>query len=116
MNNTITASASGNVHPIGRSSHTAKASRFRSFLKVGTLLATCTLAPALAWSQDVSININTASAEEIADALKGVGLKRAQAIVAWREKNGDFTSLDQLTVIKGIGDSTLAKNQQKIQL
>jgi len=62
------------------------------------------------------VSINSASAEGIADAMKGVGFKKAQAIVEWRKKNGKFTSLDQLLEIKGIGEKTLAANKQRISL
>lgn len=53
------------------------------------------------------VSVNTADAETIADALQGVGLKKAQAIVAWREANGNFTTLEQLLEVKGIGEKTL---------
>jgi len=49
------------------------------------------------------ININTASAEELA-TLKGIGDKTAQAIVAYRQKNGPFKSIEDLKNVKGIGD------------
>lgn len=63
-----------------------------------------------------TVNINTASAEEIASKLKGIGLKKAQAIVAYREANGQFTSKEGLTAVKGIGDSTLMQNSELISL
>jgi competence protein ComEA len=64
----------------------------------------------------MSVNINTADAELIADILSGIGLKKAQAIVAWREQHGKFTAVEQLSEIKGIGESTLAKNAGRITL
>ncbi|MFT6387248.1 MAG: competence protein ComEA [Cellvibrionaceae bacterium] len=73
--------------------------------------------PLAALAQKVAVvNINSASAEAIADAMKGVGFKKAQAIVGWRKKNGRFTSLDQLLEIKGIGEKTLAANKKRITL
>ncbi len=62
------------------------------------------------------VNINTADAETLASALKGVGKQRAQAIVAWRETNGPFTQVEQLLEIKGIGEKVLAKNAANIVL
>jgi competence protein ComEA len=59
------------------------------------------------------IDINSASAEELT-ALKGVGKKRAQLIVADREANGPFSSIDDLTRIKGIGPKTIEKNKALI--
>lgn len=65
-------------------------------------------------SDTTTININVATAEEIATHLEGIGLKKAQAIVAWREEHGNFSSKEELTSVKGIGESTLAKNIELI--
>lgn len=62
------------------------------------------------------VNINTASAAEIASALNGVGPAKAEAIVAYREANGPFVAAEQLTDVKGIGQATLEKNRQLIRL
>jgi len=66
--------------------------------------------------KSASVNINTASAEEIAAALTGIGLTKAQAIVAWRDANGAFTRTEQLLEVKGIGQATLDKNTNRISL
>ncbi len=55
------------------------------------------------------VNINTASAEVIAQSLKGIGMKKAQAIVEFRKKNGSFNSLNDLTLVKGLGEKTVNK-------
>jgi len=60
------------------------------------------------------VDINTASAEQISEALNGVGPAKAQAIVAYREQQGPFTSVDQLTEVKGIGTVTVDKNRDQI--
>jgi competence protein ComEA len=60
------------------------------------------------------VNINTADANALAQALDGVGLAKAQAIVAWREANGAFDSADQLTAVKGIGQSLVDRNRESI--
>ncbi len=66
-------------------------------------------------SKQVSkVNLNTAGAKEIADTLKGVGMVKAQAIVAYRNEHGDFKSLDELVQVKGIGVATVAKNEDVI--
>lgn len=57
------------------------------------------------------ININTATAEQIAENLQGVGIKKAQAIIQYRELNGKFHSTEDLLNVKGIGESTLRNNQ-----
>lgn len=63
-----------------------------------------------------TVNINTASVEALSNALNGVGMTRADAVVAYREANGEFTSLDQLLNVKGIGRKTLEKNRDRIVL
>ncbi len=62
------------------------------------------------------VNINTADAELIADSLKGIGLNKAQAIVSWRNSNGEFTSADELLMIKGIGEKTLENVRHEVLL
>ncbi|MDS1115545.1 ComEA family DNA-binding protein [Gordonia westfalica] len=54
------------------------------------------------------INLNTATETEL-DALPGIGPVTAKAILAWRERNGRFGSVDQLAEVDGIGPARLAK-------
>lgn len=58
----------------------------------------------------LSININAATADEIADGLLGVGPVIAAAIVAYRERHGRFETPQDLVAVAGIGEATLAKN------
>ena len=51
------------------------------------------------------ININTA-AEWLLDALPGIGSERAEAIIAYREQNGDFLYVEELMQVPGIGEAT----------
>jgi len=60
------------------------------------------------------VNINTASATEIADALNGIGLSKAQAIVDYREAYGPFNRPDEIVFVRGIGGSTLENNKSDI--
>jgi len=62
------------------------------------------------------VDINKASAEEISESLKGIGVKKAEAIVTYRKANGAFSSIDDLTNVKGIGEKTLAANKADIKL
>ena len=64
----------------------------------------------------VRIDINTADAAAIAAALDGVGLVKAQEIVAYREMFGAFKTVDELMEVKGIGPGTLARNRERIML
>lgn len=62
------------------------------------------------------VNINEADASEISAALKGIGMKKAQAIVDYREKNGGFTTAEDLARVKGIGEKTVSKLKEDILL
>lgn len=63
-----------------------------------------------------NVNINTDSSNALALGLKGIGVKRAQAIVAYREANGPFEDVSQLQEIKGIGEAIIEQNLDKIRL
>lgn len=63
-----------------------------------------------------TVNVNTATAEQISSALKGIGLKKAQAIIEWRESNGGFAYIEQLLAVKGIGEKILSDNRSLIAL
>lgn len=54
------------------------------------------------------ININTANRREL-QKLNGIGRVTAQAIIDYRTENGDFTSIDELINVKGIGEAKLEK-------
>ena len=54
------------------------------------------------------VNLNTATVQQL-DALPGVGPVTAAAIVAWRDANGKFTTVDQLAEVDGIGPARLEK-------
>lgn len=60
------------------------------------------------------VNINTASADEIASALNGVGVNKAKAIVKYRKDNGKFSSADQIVLVSGIGSAIFEKNKADI--
>jgi len=62
-----------------------------------------------------AVNVNKASATELAEALKGVGPAKAEAIVKYRDKHGPITTLQQLSEVKGIGTATLEKNKEVIE-
>lgn len=60
------------------------------------------------------VNINTASADEIADALTGIGPNKARAIVEYREAYGEFSRADEIVFVRGIGTSTYESNKADI--
>ena len=80
----------------------------------GVLLA-CLLAsiPAAAGGP---IDVNTATAEELAAAMSGVGRKKAMAIVAFRDENGPFASIDDLVLVRGIGPATVDSNRDRVSV
>ncbi len=61
------------------------------------------------------ININTASLNELT-LLPGIGEKKAQAIIKYREEVGDFKRKDEIKNVKGIGDSIYKKIKRKIKV
>ncbi|OTA18395.1 hypothetical protein Xvie_00215 [Xenorhabdus vietnamensis] len=60
------------------------------------------------------LNINIANAEELAKELNGIGAKKAQAIIEYREKYGPFTTIEQLQEVQGIGPIFIEKNRAKL--
>ncbi len=80
----------------------------------GSVLFANDSGPTEAAMDQVTVNINQADAETLADVLAGVGMSKAQAIVAYREQNGKFYSAEELTAVRGIGAATIAKNSTKI--
>jgi competence protein ComEA len=67
--------------------------------------------PAIAASQ---VDVNSADARALAEALDGVGLAKAEAIVAWRKQHGPFETLDDLAKVDGIGPHILERNRDAI--
>ena len=66
------------------------------------------LCSTLAMAQGL-IDINTASAEAMSKSLKGIGAKKAAAIVQYREAHGPFQSVDDLSKVPGIKSKTVEK-------
>lgn len=61
------------------------------------------------------INLNTATLADL-QTISGIGEKRAQDILDYRDSKGGFTSIDELTEISGIGDKTLDKLKAEVTL
>ncbi|MCG4453651.1 helix-hairpin-helix domain-containing protein [Pseudomonas sp. MMS21-TM103] len=62
------------------------------------------------------VNLNTADAPTLQRELSGIGETKALAIVAYRDAHGAFASVDELLEVKGIGESILAKNRDKLSI
>ena len=61
------------------------------------------------------VNINTATVEELM-SLKGIGEKKAESIVEYREEIGSFATIDELKGVKGIGDKVFNKIKDHIAI
>jgi len=59
------------------------------------------------------VNLNQASAQELI-ALKGIGPKTAERIIAYRQEHGPFKTADQLVMVKGIGNAKFAKIKDQV--
>ena len=66
-------------------------------------------------SENITINLNSSNAEQLS-SLPGIGIKKANAIVSYRELNGNFESVEELVNVKGIGPKMLAKLQGLISV
>jgi len=62
------------------------------------------------------VSINTASADDLARVMNGVGLKKAQAIVCYREEYGPFKTLDDLKQVPGMGSALVERNLAHLTL
>ncbi|ATZ10886.1 helix-hairpin-helix domain-containing protein [Erwinia amylovora] len=62
------------------------------------------------------VSINSASAQELAAAMSGVGLKKAESIISYREKYGPFTGVDQLKEVPGLGNTLVERNLAHLKL
>lgn len=80
-----------------------------------TLLLLLSLAALALPNSAIALDINTASAAELT-TLKGIGEKRASAIIRFRAKHGPFKSADDLLNVPGIGPRILSDNAQQLEL
>lgn len=80
-------------------------------LKTAILAVLLSLSFALSAAQ--SVNINTADKAELM-SVRGIGEKRAEAIIAYREKNGPFKTVDDLESVQGVGPAILKDNRESL--
>lgn len=79
--------------------------RYLRFLFLSLLLAQTGMAVAAD-----TVDINKADSQQLMQ-LDGIGAAKTAAIVDYREQNGPFESVDQLTEVDGIGNATLEANR-----
>jgi competence protein ComEA len=82
--------------------------------KLKYLLALTLLIASLASNAADVVNLNSADADTLAATMVGIGPAKAAAIVAYREQHGPFKTVDDLLLVQGIGESTLAKNRDRV--
>ncbi|MDH5393179.1 MAG: ComEA family DNA-binding protein [Gammaproteobacteria bacterium] len=76
------------------------------------LLSVTFIFASAAWS--AAVDINTATSEQLTE-LKGIGHKKAQAIVSYRNQHGKFKTAEALANVKGISLKTVEKNKSLIK-
>ncbi|MCI2292282.1 helix-hairpin-helix domain-containing protein [Enterobacter sp. I4] len=82
----------------------------------GNAKANATTSPKAGEEEGTRVSINTGSAEELAQAMNGVGLKKAQAIVSYREEYGPFKTVDDLKQVPGMGSALVERNLAHLTL
>lgn len=61
------------------------------------------------------INLNQADVATLTGSFKGIGRKRAEAIIAYRENHKGFKSLEELAEVKGLGQHFVEANRDKLK-
>ena len=75
------------------------------------------VSPQITQEQDVinhKIDLNKAQLAELTRSFKGIGKKRAEAIIAYRESHHGFKSIEELAEVKGLGQGFMDKNREKL--
>ena len=61
-----------------------------------------------------AVDINTADAQTLAATIKGVGEKKAEAIIAYRQQHGPFKSVDDLVQVRGVSAQMIESSREKL--
>ena len=85
-------------------------------MKAAALAALLVAGIAQAEEADKAININKADRQTLAAELDGIGPVKAEAIVTFREEEGDFVTPEHLEEVDGIGTATLDSNRERIRI
>ena len=83
-------------------------------MRVLKILTACAVLALSGFAYAGQVNINTADAQTISAELNGIGLAKAKAIVEYRKKHGPFRSVEDLSLVKGIGERTVERNRADI--
>ena len=85
-----------------------------NMVMAGEKAAPATVAPAKQ-NESSKLNINTATAEQFME-LKGIGKKKADAIIAWRTQHGKFTSIEQMSEVIGISEKFVTEHKAELTI
>lgn len=80
-----------------------------------TLSSSTTVERGPAVTAMLQVHLNTDSVEQL-QKLKGIGAKKAQAIIDYRQQHGPFQKIEELKNVKGIGEQTFEKNRTQLAL
>lgn len=69
----------------------------------------------MAFPAFAAVNINTATQSEL-EVVRGLGPAKAKAIIAYRESNGKFKSLEELDNVKGFGKASIEKLKEELSV
>jgi len=78
------------------------------------LFALCLLVASLCAGAGERIDLNAADAAALAAGIDGIGPAKAAAIVAYRAEHGPFKTVDDLLLVRGIGQATLDRNRDRL--
>ncbi|POT58390.1 hypothetical protein C3432_10900 [Citrobacter amalonaticus] len=108
---TLSLTCAGITHSALAAAPVAKGAAMETKAEASSAAQNKATAPAKASDDDgTRVSINSASAEELARAMNGVGLKKAQAIVSYRQEYGPFKTVDDLKQVPGMGSSLVERN------
>lgn len=66
-------------------------------------------------ASETKLNLNNADAQALSKSIKGIGLRRAEAIIKYREAHGSFKSVTELSEVPGIGKNFVGKHLVEIE-
>lgn len=118
---TLSFACAGLTHSAMAASHTAKGTAVESKAPAQTQAQmtaqdNASVPAKESAKEGARVSVNTATAEELAQAMNGVGLKKAQAIVSYREEYGPFKSVEDLKQVPGMGSALVERNLKALTL
>ncbi len=84
-------------------------------MKAVVFAVVCFLSVGLAFAMTPKINLNQASVLQLTQSFKGIGKRRAEAIVAYRASHGGFKSVADLAYVRGLGGSFVKNHLAQLQ-